>query len=187
MKHYCITGGIGSGKSFVCKRMKEHGIDIYDTDSEARRLINTSTLIQQQLTELIGPDTYIDGKYNTAYVTRFLLASEENKQAINAIVHPAVMRDFYASGKQWMECAIIYEAHLEQWVDKIVAVTAPDSVRIERIMQRDSISKERATQWVNGQGDQDEVARRADFIIVNDGTRDINVQIDNMLATIKEK
>lgn len=181
MKHYCITGGIGSGKSFVCKVLKEQGIDIYDCDTEARRLINTSPIIHQQLTDLIGPETYIDGHYNTAYVTRFLLASEENKQAINAIVHPAVMRDFYDSGKQWMECAIIYEAHLEQWVDKVIAVTAPDSVRVKRIMQRDSISEERATQWVNGQSDQAEVARRADFIIVNDGATDIKKQLTTIL------
>lgn len=186
MKHYCITGGIGSGKSFVCKVLNNHGIEIYDTDKEARRLINTSPVIHDRLVALMGQETYVDGRYNTAHVTQFLLASEENKQAINAIVHPAVMEDFYASGMQWMECAIIYEAHLEHYVDKVVAVIAPEDVRIKRIMARDSINEERATQWVHGQINQDEVKSKADYVIVNDGQRDIEEQVKQLLGQIKD-
>ncbi|MBR4572963.1 MAG: dephospho-CoA kinase [Prevotella sp.] len=182
MKRYCITGGIGSGKSYVCALLRKRGIEIYDCDDEARHLINTSQEIHDKLVSLIGPETYIDGKYNTAAVTQFLLASEENKQAINAIVHPAVMEDYYKSGKHWMECAILYEAHLEQYVDKVIAVTAPREVRIERIMKRDGISYERAAQWVDGQTDQDEVARRADYIIINDGQKELNKQIDKIMS-----
>lgn len=186
MKHYCITGGIGSGKSYVCKTFNNHGIEIYDTDKEARRIINTSPVIHDQLVALMGPETYIDGRYNTAHVTQFLLASEENKQAINAIVHPTVMEDFYASGLQWMECAIIYEAHLEHYVDKVVAVTAPEDVRIQRIMARDGINEERATQWVHGQTDQDEVKAKADYVIINDGKRDIEEQVRLLLNQIND-
>ncbi len=185
MNRYCITGGIGAGKSYVCRLLNERGIAIYDTDKQARHIINTSQAIHDQLVSLIGPDTYIDGVYNTAAVTKFLLASEANKQAINSIVHPAVMDDFLRSGMQWMECAIIYEAHLEHFVDKVIAVTAPREVRIQRIMQRDSIPYDRAAQWVDGQTNQQEVAQRADYVIVNDGKTDLNKQVDEILKIIK--
>lgn len=184
MRRYCITGGIGAGKSYVCRLLKERGIKIYDTDKEARRLINTSKDIHDRLVALIGEDTYIDGKYNTAAVTQFLLASEENKQAINRIVHPAVIADFNRSGMEWMECAIIYEARLEQFVDKVIAVTAPREVRIRRIMERDSIPYDKAAQWVDGQISQDEVARKADYVIVNDGSSDLNRQVDDILKQL---
>lgn len=186
MKHYCITGGIGSGKSYVCKLLKEQGIDIYDCDSAAKRLMHSSTEIRQKLTELIGPDTYVDGKLNKAVVAQFLLASEANKQAINNIVHPAVMKDFYDSGIQWMECAILYEAHLEQYADKVVAVIAPEELRIKRIMKRDGITEEKAREWIEKQTPQDVVAERADMVIVNDEVTPLEQQIERIKAFIAE-
>ena len=106
-----ITGGIGSGKSYVCRVLEHYGISIYDCDSAAKRLKRTSPGLQQQLSELIGPDTYdADGHLNKAKVAQFLLLSEKNAQAIDAIVHPAVAQDFLQSGYQWMECAIRFES-----------------------------------------------------------------------------
>ena len=185
MRHICITGGIGAGKSYVCNMLRGRGIEIYDSDSEAKRLIATSPEIRERLTALIGPDTYVGGVYNKAVVAKFLLQSEENKQAINHIVHPAVMQDFYDSGMEWMECAILYEAHLEHYVDLVIAVTAPEEVRIERIMKRDNISREQAEAWLHKQIDQSLVAQRANYVIINDGTKDLNEQIENILKDIK--
>ncbi|MBR1839854.1 MAG: dephospho-CoA kinase [Prevotella sp.] len=182
MKRYCITGGIGAGKSYVCSLLRQKGIEIYDCDKAARHLINTSPAIRRQLTDLIGPETYVNGRYNTAVVTEFLLASEANKHAINSIVHPAVIDDFYASGLQWMECAIIYEANLDKYVDEVIAVTAPREVRIKRIMKRDNITYDKASQWVDGQADQQEVAKRADYVIINDGESDLSEQIDKLIS-----
>lgn len=182
---YCITGGIGTGKTHVCRLLEKRGIKVYDCDDGARRLIDTSPEIRQKLTELIGPEAYVDGRYNTAAVTQFLLASEERKQAINRIVHPAVIRDFYDSGMQWMECAIIYDANLEQYVDKVIAVTAPEDVRVERITKRDGISPERALQWIAAQTDQTKVAARADYVITNDGKTNLEEQIDKLIEELK--
>ena len=95
-----ITGGIGSGKSYVCKRLAARGIEVYDCDSAAKRLIRTSDSIRRQLTELIGEDAYMGDTLNKAAVARFLLASERNAQAIDRIVHPAVFQDFEESGMQ---------------------------------------------------------------------------------------
>lgn len=181
-----ITGGIGSGKSYVCRLLKQRGIDIYDCDAGAKRLMHSSADLQERLTALIGADTYVEGKLNKAVVAQFLLASEENKQAINRIVHPAVICDFYASGMNWMECAILYDAHLEDTVDKVVCVAAPEDVRVSRIMKRDGISEEKAAEWIQTQIGQDEITRRADYVIINDGKRDLEEQLDVLLDSLKE-
>ena len=170
---YCLTGGIGAGKSYVCSLLREKGIEIYDTDNAAKRLIAQSPEIRQQLKELIGG-------LDKQTIAAFLLKSEENKLAINSIVHPAVIKDFLDSGYEWMECAIIYEAHLEQYVDKVIAVTAPREVRIERIMFRDGISRKEAEQWIDAQYPQEKVAERADFVIINDGNKDLQKQIEEL-------
>jgi dephospho-CoA kinase len=170
---YCLTGGIGAGKSYVCSLLREKGIEIYDTDNAAKRLIAQSPEIRRQLKELIGG-------LDKQTIAAFLLKSEENKLAINSIVHPAVIKDFLDSGYEWMECAIIYEAHLEQYVDKVIAVTAPREVRIERIMARDGITRKEAEQWIDAQYPQEKVAERADFVIINDGNKDLQKQIEEI-------
>ena len=199
-----ITGGIGSGKSFVCSLLKKRGIAVYDCDAAAKRLMRTSPELQQQLIELIGPEAYLTSgaskpsmpskpskasmpsmpsmTLNKAEVARFLLASPENAQALDAIVHPVVARDFVASGQQWMECAILYESGFDRLVDKVIVVTAPLEVRIQRVMQRDSISREKTLEWMGRQWLQEEVLRHADYEIVNDGNADLEQQIDDFLS-----
>lgn len=202
-----ITGGIGSGKSFVCSLLKKRGIAVYDCDAAAKRLMRTSPELQQQLIDLIGPEAYLTSgaskpsmpsktskpskasrplepsmTLNKAEVARFLLASPENAQALDAIVHPAVARDFVASGQQWMECAILYESGFDRLVDKVIVVTAPLEVRIQRVMQRDSISREKTLEWMGRQWPQEEVLRHADYEIVNDGNADLEQQIDDFLS-----
>ena len=89
-----IAGGIGSGKSYVCALIRQRGFEVYDCDSAAKRLIRTDPDIRAQLTALIGPDAYTaESQLNKAVVARFLLASDANAAAIDAIVHPAVFRD----------------------------------------------------------------------------------------------
>ena len=183
-----ITGGIGSGKSYVCQRLIARGYEVYDCDSAAKRLMRTSSEIRQQLTTLIGPNTYVDDQLNKAVVAKFLLISEDNAKAIDAIVHPAVFRDFETSGMKWMESAILYESGAYRLVDKTIVVTAPEEVRIQRVMQRDGISREKVLEWMARQLPQEEVRRRADFEIVNDGEADIDKQIEAIIkVTIKNK
>ena len=179
-----ITGGIGSGKSYVCQRLKAHGIDVYDCDAAAKRLIRTSASIRQQLTELIGPDVYVGDQLDKAVVARFLLESEANAKAIDHIVHPAVFRDFEKSGMKWMESAILYESGINKLVDCVIIVTAPEEIRIQRVMQRDNISREKVLQWMQRQWPQEEVRRRADYEIANDGIADIDKQVERILSDI---
>ena len=182
-----ITGGIGSGKSYVCLRLKAHGIDVYDCDAAAKRLIRTSTTIRQQLTALIGPEVYIGDQLDKAVVAHFLLESEANAKAIDQIVHPAVFRDFEESGMEWMESAILYESGINQLVDRVIVATAPEEVRIQRVMQRDGISREKTLQWMHRQWSQEELCQRADYEIINDGKADIDEQIARLLPVLQKQ
>ena len=191
-----ITGGIGSGKSYVCRLLQQRGYEVYDCDSAAKRLIRTSPEIRQELTALIGPDAYlkesgkrkVEGEYilNKKAVAEFLLASEENAHAIDRIVHPAVFRDFIESGMQWMESAIIFESGIYRLVDCVIVVTAPEEVRIQRVMRRDGISREKVLEWMGRQLPQDVVRENADYEIVNDGVADLDRQLDSLLEYINK-
>ena len=181
-----ITGGIGSGKSYVCRLFGERGIRVYDCDSAAKRLMHNSLLLQERLTRLIGNDTYIDGQLNKAAVASFMMKSDDNVKAVNAIVHPAVADDFFKSDYTWMETAILYDCGFDRYADIVIAVVAPVETRISRIMQRDGISRDKALEWIAKQMDQQEVSRRADHVIINDGTQDLPSQIDRILTLIKE-
>ena len=178
MKKIGITGGIGSGKSYVCKCLEKHGIRVYDCDAAAKRLIRTSPDLQQQIISLVG-------SLDKAAMSRFLLASEANQQAMNAIIHPAVFHDFEASGINWMESAILFESGARKLVDKAVVVTAPLEIRIQRVMLRDGITREKALQWVSCQWSQEEVKAHADYEIVNDGQADIDSQIEQLIKDLK--
>lgn len=180
-----VTGGIGSGKSYVCKALAARGIDVYDCDRAAKRLMRTSETIRRRLTELIGDEAYkADGTLDKAVVAAFLLMSDDNNRRLNAIVHPAVAADFMTSGMQWMECAILFESGFDRLVDCKICVTAPTDVRIDRIMRRDGITRDKALEWINRQMAQDDVAGRCDFIVNNDGTADIEAQITRIIKTV---
>ena len=192
-----ITGGIGSGKSYISRLLEARGYAVYDCDSAAKRLIRTSPFIRRRLTALIGPHTYFeerehkDGEreyiLNKKAVAEFLLESEDNARAIDRIVHPAVFRDFIQSGMEWMESAIIYESGIYRLVDRVVVVTAPEELRIQRVMARDNISREKVLEWMGRQWPQEEVRRRADFEIVNDGHADIEQQLNNIIEQCKKQ
>lgn len=189
-----ITGGIGSGKSYVCRLLKEQGIRVYDCDTEAKRLMVSSPTLRRQLAGLIGPDAFIseeqDGttayRLNKPVVAAFLMASEANAKAIDDIVHPAVVDDYMQSGIEWVESALLFESGLNRYVDRIVAVTAPEETRIARVMERDGISREKAKEWISHQLPQDEVASQADHIIVNDGQTPLAPQIEALINNPKE-
>ena len=181
-----IAGGIGSGKSYVCSRLQERGITVYDCDRAAKHLIRTSPDIRQRLSALIGPETYgTEGQLNKAVVAKFLLASEENAKAIDSIVHPVVFQDFLDSGIQLMESALMYESGIARLVDRVVVVTAPKEVRIRRVMKRDGISRQKVLEWMGRQMSQEEVRSLADYEIINDGKADVDAQLDHLLSDLQ--
>lgn len=186
MTKYAITGGIGSGKSYVCQILRRYGIEVYDCDAAAKRLMRTDRELQRRLSDAVGREVFPDGKLDKAVLAEFLLASEENNRTINSIVHPAVAEDFIKSGMQWMECAILFEAGFQQYVDRVVCVSAPLEVRLQRVMQRDGISKEKAMEWIDRQMSQEEKQRCSDYIVTNDGEASLEKQLEKIIIEHKQ-
>ena len=181
-----ITGGIGSGKSYVCKLLADRGVKVYDCDAAAKRIMATDTALQANLNAVVGEEVFIDGILQKPIFAKFILASEANKQAVNDVVHPAVAADFIASNYKWLESAILFDAKFNERInfDYIVCVIAPEDVRIERIAQRDGISHKQALQWIKRQMPQEEMAQKSNFIITNDGTSDLSVAIMSLLEAV---
>ena len=190
--YIAITGGIGSGKSYVCRLIEKRGISIYDCDAAAKRLMRTSASLRRQLQELIPgsiPPTPSAGALDKAVIAQFLLESEANARALNDIVHPAVALDFVQSGQQWLESAILFQSgfHYRVSFSHVIAVTAPAELRLQRVMARDDISRDKALEWMARQWPQEETLKLADYEIVNDGLQPLLPQIDAILSSLSHK
>jgi len=180
-----ITGGIGSGKSYVCHLLSSHfDIPIYDCDAEAKRLNNEDPFIREHLIRLVGPEVYDEDGLVKPVLANFLFASSDNALQVNSIIHPAVCRDFI----RWcedqekeivgLESAILYESGFDSKVDKVIFVDAPLEVRIRRAMRRDGLSREQIEARIAHQ-DSASSLKQADFVIDNGGNSD-----DVLIATL---
>lgn len=184
--HIAITGGIGSGKSFVCDILRRRGFGVYDCDAAAKRLMATDKDLQRKLSLLVGNGVFVNGVLQKSVLARFILQGTANKLAVNDIVHPAVASDYLSSGYQWLESAILFDANFDRRVpfDIIIGVMAPDEVRTARIMARDGISREQAQQWIGCQMPQETVASRCDHIISNGAGDDVEAQVEDVLKKL---
>ena len=144
--------------------------------------------VKQKIVDLVGKEAYQNDVLNKALLAKFLLASPQNATALNEIVHPAVAKDFENSGLEWIESAILYDSAFDKRIDIdfVVCVSAPLETRISRIMHRDNITREAALQWITKQLNQDEVIAKADFELVNDGIKDVEIQLNEILSKIQE-
>ena len=135
-----VTGGIGSGKSTILRAVAQQGYAVYDCDKEAKRIIMEDAEVRKQMVELFGEGVYADGVYQTSYVAAQVFVYPEKLQQLNAIVHPAVTRDIahWLTDKKvaFIESAILITAGIDAFCDKVVAVIAPEKVRIQRVLQR---------------------------------------------------
>jgi dephospho-CoA kinase len=171
-----ITGGIGSGKSIVCKLFSCLGISIYDADTRAKWLTNHDTTIRNKVIDLLGPEAYnSDGEYNRPYVASVVFHNESLLKELNAIIHPVVLRDTDA----WMaarindeyvikEAAIMNAAGDKNNLDCVVVVQAPVELRIKRILERDQRSESEIRAIIERQVSDEKREAIADFIILND-------------------
>jgi dephospho-CoA kinase len=183
-----VTGGIGCGKSYVCQLLKNRGIDVFDCDEAAKRLMRTDRGLQADLKRLVGEGVYKGPKLQKSVLAKFLLGSEDHKQKVNDVVHPAVARDFLNSGLEWLESAILFESGFDRRIslDYVVCVSAPVDVRLERIITRDHISLDRAMEWIESQMPQEEVESRCNYIVVNDGQANLDSQIEGLLQSVEQ-
>lgn len=132
-----ITGGIGSGKSTICRELAQRGYSVYDCDLEAKRLIAEDGAVRAAITGLLGREAFEGARYNTAYVAKRVFADPALLAQLNAIVHPAVRQDILRLKPEVIESALLYEAGLDALCDTVVVVEAPEDIRIARTIARD--------------------------------------------------
>lgn len=186
-----ITGGIGSGKSTVCRLFAQKGIAVYDSDAAAKRLMQEDGALRRQLAGRFGEGTFRSGVLDRAYLAGIVFADPQALADLNALVHPVVMRDFDAWAARQegsyviLESAILFEAGLEGCVDKTVAVLAPRELRIERTCRRDGCGADQVVRRIAAQLDDDALSARADYVVVNIFEEDLEpavVKLDRIFS-----
>ena len=190
-----ITGGIGSGKSGVSELLRIAGIPVYDCDSEARRLMNTSPALREGLMALAGTEVYVspasDGTpspFNRRYLADFMFGHPERVKAVNALVHPAVREDFRAWAERQkdaevvgVESAILFEAGMREDVDVVVLVFTPFNERLQRAMARDGATEASVRARLASQMSDIDKIPLADYIIHNAEADAITPQVMELI------
>ena len=178
-----ICGGIGSGKSTICRMFAERGVAHYDSDSRAKALMNSSAELRKALIDEFGEECYESGELNRAYLAAKVFGSEEQLSKLNSIVHPAVKADFQRWAEEQegdyciVETAILFESGFDALVDVKVAVLAPQPLRVMRAMERDGATKEQIEARIKAQMGDDELMARCDFAIVNIHLEDVEKDV----------
>ena len=180
-----ITGGIGSGKTTVCKIFETLGIPVYYADDRAKWLMMHDQGLKKQIIEIFGPAAYLEnGQLNRTYIGQIAFTTPDKLKALNAAVHPAVAKDSVIWNKAQKEvpytlkeAALLFEAGSYKLLDKIITVTAPVEMRIERVMQRDQVDRAAVLARMDKQWPEKEKVERADFVINNDDQKGLIKQV----------
>jgi len=186
-----ITGGIGSGKSYVCQILEKMGYAIFYSDLEAKKLMIQNKELIQQINNIIGEHAYLDNELNKPIIRNFLFQNEVNKEKLNALIHPFVYQEFekWASSIQkeivFNESALLFETDSYKRFNKTILVTAPEEIRIERLIKRDSLNIGEIKKRFNNQLNDSIKTKKADYIIENDDKKLIIPQINKMLEQIR--
>jgi dephospho-CoA kinase len=172
-----ITGGIGSGKSLICRIFQQLGAAVYDADSHAKELMTTDGILVSDIKKEFGDLSYHpDGALNRSYLADHVFHDEEKLKKLNGMVHPRVAMDYTnwvrrQVGKRYVlkEAALLFEAGSDKLLDKIIVVSAPELTRQKRVLKRDPHrTVEQFKEIVEKQMPEEEKLKRADYIIVND-------------------
>ena len=178
-----ITGGIGSGKTFICRLFEALGIPVYNADEEAKKLMNTDVRIKEKLIAQFGAATYKDGLLDRAFLANMVFSDKDKLGLLNSIVHPIVIQE----AKDWAErqttryslkeAALLFESGSYKELDYTILVTAPMDIRIQRVIERDDATEQQVRERINKQLSDEEKLQLADFVIVNDGITPLLPQV----------
>jgi dephospho-CoA kinase len=168
-----VTGGIGSGKTTVCKVFSVLGIPVFSADDEAKKIQESDRDLQLKINSFAGRDLFPDGKLDRAGLARLIFSDKELLEKVNSVVHPAVFRSF----REWavnqnspysiMEAAILFESGAFKMMDRIVTVVTPMEERIERLVRSKRLSREQIIERIKNQIDDESRIARSDFVIFN--------------------
>jgi dephospho-CoA kinase len=179
-----VTGGIGSGKTLICTIISSMGYPVFNADLEARHIVDSDPNVVSSLKNLFGNDIYVNDQLNRKKVSEIVFTNHEKLSKLNSIVHPAVAEHFtkwilpYRSKSLVVEeAAILFESGAYKGVDKIVSVIAPTDLRVKRVIERDGLDEVTILNRMNNQFSQEELVKRSDYIIENDGDKLILPQI----------
>ena len=181
-----LTGGIGSGKSKVAEFLRDREVAIYDSDGRAKELMMSNEALREALIAEFGQECYTADGINRAWLAQRVFNNEAELARLNAIVHPAVMRDFaeWAEAQEGnyvvLESAILLEAGLESHVDVVVAVMAPKELRLERAMLRDGAKREQIEERMRNQMSDEERTDRAKYAIVNIDLEELEEDVEQL-------
>ena len=178
-----LTGGIGSGKTTVAKYFEELGVPVYIADSEAKALMNRSKVIRRKLIALFGNEAYLENTLNRPFIAQQIFNDKKLLNAMNAIVHPKVASHF----KRWVnkqdspyvisEAAILFENGSYKKYDFIITVTAPENIRLQRVIKRDNSNKQKVEAIMANQWSDQEKIKRSDFVIENIDLEQTKIQV----------
>lgn len=178
-----ITGGIGSGKTVVARIFGSLGIPVFNADREAKYLMDTDTVLRSQLEAAFGTAIYNNGRINRPLLASMVFPDPARLQLLNSIVHPKVM----AWGEEWhrrqrspytlKEAALFFESGSYKNMDFIVGVSAPRTLRLQRVMQRDRVTETEVAERMSRQMDEAEKMERCRFVIINDDIRSLIQQV----------
>ena len=181
-----ITGGIGSGKSLVCRIFQSLGVPIYDADSHAKNLMTTDGILVEQIKKEFGTLSYDEkGELNRTYISQTVFSDEERLRKLNSLVHPRVAIDYdrwlaehQASAYVIKEAALLFESGSSVLLDKIIVVTAPEKMRVKRVLKRDpQRTEQEVIKIIRNQMTEEEKLKRADVVIQNNETELVVPQV----------
>ena len=187
-----ITGGIGSGKSVVSHIIQIMGIPVYDCDSRAKELMVADKELVKGLARMFGEECYnADGSLNRPFLAARIFTDDDNIKRVNALVHPAVIRDF----KEWanncgceivaVESAVLYESGLIDCVDKVLVVWSDKETAVKRTMLRSGMSRDQVLSRMQKQISSDELLLLADYSIYNDSEEPLLPAVESLLNEIR--
>ena len=189
MKIVGVTGGIGSGKSVICKVLEKLGYPVFYSDNVAKELIQTDPIIIQELTNLIGGELYENG-FQKQILAQKLFNNTQIKDKVNQIVHPRVRLAFEIwtadqnSPIVFNEAAILFETGIYKKYDATILVTAPEAIKIKRVTFRDNLTEEAVQARMDNQWSDEDKLKLTDYVIVNDNKLPVLPQIDRVLSKI---
>lgn len=188
-----ITGGIGSGKSMVCKLFQLYGIPLFDADKSAKYLMDTDPNIIQALQSIFGAAVYKEGRVDRPFLANIVFHDAEKLKQLNAIVHPAVI----AYGKKWhleqnapytiKEAALFFESGSYKEMDIMIGVDAPEAIRLQRTMLRDQVTASEVKARMAQQMDNAEKMSRCDYVIQNNNTESLILQVHQLHQLLIQK
>ena len=186
MKVIGLTGGIGSGKSTVARMFELLNVPIYYADREAKNLMNSAVSLKLGIVQLFGEKAYANNVLNRGYIADIVFRDKEKLQALNALVHPEVRKHFL----DWVDSQIgpyviqenplIFEKSDQHLFDKVISVTADKKIRIQRVIDRDGLSKEQVCDRMANQLDDTSKTELADFVIYNETLENTKIQVNDI-------